>query len=76
MHCARGKVRISVGQSQRSIKDVKGLHRVADVHKFGIRNYAKNHAFDGADKMIVQAKIGCKGNNRTLRQVNLDKIGI
>src|SRR5713101_3613457 len=73
MDGAGRKVRISLGQSQRAVKNVESLHRMADIHDLGFRRDTQNRALDGANKMIVQAKVGGQGDNRAFRQVSLTR---
>src|SRR5438132_3993341 len=67
------KVRIGLGQSQRPVENVESLHRMADIHDLGFRRDTQNRALKGANKMIVQAKVGGQGDERAVRQVSLTR---
>src|SRR5437879_6405780 len=70
------KIRVGLGERQCAIKNVKRLHRMADIHNLGLGGDAENCPFYRAHKMIVQSEVGRECNDRTLRQVSLLNDGV
>ena len=66
-----GKVRIGLRNRERAIEHVKSLYRMANIDDLRLWHDVQDHAFHGAHKMIVAAKIGGQSNDRTLRQNSL-----
>jgi len=57
MHGAGRKVRVSLRNRQRTVQDIKSLHRMTDVDDLGFRNDVQDHALDRSYKVIAEPKI-------------------
>src|SRR5581483_7320451 len=68
VHGSGWKVRVSLRQRERTIEHVERLHGMANVHDLGFRNDVQDHALHGADKMVVESKVGSKRNDAAMRQ--------
>ncbi len=71
MYRACREVRIGLGDGERTIQDIEGLHRMTDVDDFDVGHDAKNDALDGPNEVIVKTKISSQSDDRPLRQCSL-----
>src|ERR1700732_851109 len=71
MYRACREVRIGLGDGERTVQDIEGLHRMTDVDDFDIGHDAKNDALDGPNEVIVKTKISSQSDDRPLRQCSL-----
>src|SRR5271167_291153 len=66
MYGVRRKETIRLRNRPHAIQDVVGRHRMTDINDGGLRMDAEHHAVHDAYKGIVEAKVGCEGDNRVL----------
>jgi hypothetical protein len=60
-----------LGDGERTVQDIEGLHRMTDVDDFDVGHDAKNDALDGPNEVIVKTKISSQSDDRPLRQCSL-----
>ena len=65
------KIRIRLGNRQRAIEHIEGLHGMRNVHDRGFGHNVENDSLHRAHKMIVGSKIGGQSNDRTMWQLSL-----
>src|ERR1035438_3296145 len=69
VHSAGREVGIGLGNRERAIENVEGLHRVADIDQLRLGSDLEDYSFHRADKMIVESKIRSKRNNWNAWQI-------
>jgi len=52
-----GKVRVSLRNRQRTVQDIKSLHRIDRCRRSRFRNDVQDHALDRSYKVIAEPKI-------------------